>query len=1304
MSSLTPDLYSLHSFNCVGEDNYIQKNIYSEDELCDDEINKNSINSDLEIYYDYYPHTLVTDICYSHGVYAYDPRSYSCNELFVTISWFESETDCQKQNNIISQNFYSMRQCQNATGFVKCISNNHELLPETPRYFVDYDNANIPHHYPIDICNAIGFNFVLYECQTTADPNQQFVTKYNNSINYPNCTDPTPIVTNYTSPSHSILLHSFNCVGEDDFVEYIRYTEDACGEYDMDANDSDLNFYDDYVSFNYVTGICYKAGDMYWQILCNGFFSKESYFNSLFECQTSTNAVSNNYYPSRQCKDNWRLNKCVSNGILFTPYSYIEQEKTFPIAQRITLIDLYFNLHLGTSTAFMLTCLQSTIAYQTGFLSWDLSEIAIHGKADEYCFLQTEYIYDQGTNMSYLTVSQIWLLNTATNFSLTSTIPESICNLKDLRHIAMGYVQNENSRLVQQSVQRPAVLSGTIPECLWNISNLETLEILGTDLTGTISDNICNAHITNFKLSGSVNMTGTIPKCEHFNISTFILQNSSLTGTIPTNIFCNYFLSKITITNNIYLSHQQIPRCFSDEKRWIEFIRMSKSNFVGTLPSIPICYTNNEVSGPYYIDFSDNNLEGTLSEIFKSYFINESAWRYIRYIYLQNNNFYEEDISYLLKKIFTAKSQNNNLYDGDMSYLFQKIVNVSHNAQSVDKLYHFSIANNPNIHGSLPNVDLTIPFHSGNSNGDFFISSAFLAHNCDLEGTIPESLHFVNLEILSLYNNRLSGYIPPSFTNKSSKFYSLILLGNYLWEHPDGLPEWINSPFSTAPNLYYSWLQFRKSILMVIMSILGIIVSALWRFKVHSIFQRRFTHNLNAQSNHKFIDTVKLLQTKLTNWKLCICIVMLLLFAPLNANYYYSVPFESLFELSWYKPVDSQKWNKWILLIVAVIYCYVILYTVWNIDATNKKPVELDGHLSDDQPTDPSFASRILKIFVSFVLWLLGMCWIILYVIASSLPNENVIGLTETWSAIITRSMSLILITNNKLIIPFFVDSVTICCGRDAFIISTFKLQLSLILQLINSLFLPFLATIFFANSCGKYWVHLWDYCSDERKDIFNKDTYNFVTDSWMNLISADDVCTNPSIAQMNFNKCIRTFLYKWTAVLMMKLIYGMLMQILSLFFKLFKHRYLSKCSCTKCTKCTTCAKCNCTAKFLKKCRKWVNKENEIHIDKQQMSIILNLLISIVFCFFAPLLMPLTFFSITLRVILFYMMRYQFRWKVVSDSIVFPTQLLFIGVILSQVIAGIYFVYCIKNVAIVIIFIVFLVVMDIHIGYKKLRT
>ena len=114
---------------------------------------------------------------------------------------------------------------------------------ELSRYFMDYDmELKMIRTYPIDICNAIPYNFIKYKCDIS-NKNKHIVTKYNHSIYYQHCNDPNPIITNFTidvvnnntykwtKHFNSKSIYAFNCFGKDHYNKYNTYLNDLCNDY-----------------------------------------------------------------------------------------------------------------------------------------------------------------------------------------------------------------------------------------------------------------------------------------------------------------------------------------------------------------------------------------------------------------------------------------------------------------------------------------------------------------------------------------------------------------------------------------------------------------------------------------------------------------------------------------------------------------------------------------------------------------------------------------------------------------------------------------------------------------------------------------------------------------------------------------------------------------------------------------------------------------------------------------------------------------------------------------------------------------
>jgi hypothetical protein len=106
----------------------------------------------------------------------------------------------------------------------------------------------------------------------------------------------------------------------------------------------------------------------------------------------------------------------------------------------------------------------------------------------------------------------------ASSNCLQGAVPESICtNSPNLRQLVLdGMANNDNCMLEYRvlgmfTVHEPkARMSGTVPECLFNMSQLVVLHLSGNELTGQLHDLPENTNLRNISLSHN-QLTGIVP-------------------------------------------------------------------------------------------------------------------------------------------------------------------------------------------------------------------------------------------------------------------------------------------------------------------------------------------------------------------------------------------------------------------------------------------------------------------------------------------------------------------------------------------------------------------------------------------------------------------------------------------------------------------------------------------------------------------------------------------------------------------------------------------------------------------------
>eukprot|EP01083_Nonionella_stella_P292830 995990_1 len=899
--------------------------------------------------------------------------------------------------------------------FLFAFSTLHFLNDATSRYFIDFYNDDYnPITSPIDICFDHFGTYVLTKCNVS-HPNVHLLIKEDHGTNR-FCNSSNPNITVYTkhlnetSDDTIIGPYSFNCIGEDNYVEYTLFaTQDRC-EFSLQNTTlpKDMRYGIDYVQRYYVPDICVSATTFKLMYECNAFFFAlyvDVY--PLDPCDRSQQRIME-LSPSTRCSNRYnfpsRMTKCIKDGVTITMDSHNLSFEAPLLLQneREALIDIWaINTDYGANGGW------------TGCdEQWNLTRIAMEGtiyQNDGYTDIcQVLSRTDEQTGKVI-----IYGLN-FTSTKLSGTIPESICYLKDLelirlheRHLSGSIPECVGHDLLHLEIidikQTPTTpylngtlyngtipwMTGSIPLNIGNLPNLWYFSLVQTKINGSLPHSICNMsfsfaynktydnasysriyiniedtylsgtipdcfpphnntlpHIHNLQIQNNAFLTGTIPSsiCHLQNIAELsFIDNErihgsipscfgdidvrefhffgmqSITGTIPHGIYCRRKLMILSILHNVNMDRQTVPDCFSDPKDVLGWVWLQNSNFYGTFPALPPA--TKKWSPLLIFNIADNEFEGTVSDIFGAMFSGNLNTSYLMSVVLDNNNFYEEDIGDFLEFLWTKAPH--------LSYL--------------------SIANNPNIHGTIPNV--------GNVTASFLAtatsSTSFIAHNCDLYGTLPQSLHFTNLDFLTLQNNRLSGVIPTHFKNYRSnlgQYQSVVLLGNLFWEHGvEGIPKWIDSPLKNAANLYYPNTAQNQSIFMVIMG--GLCIIAVCSETIYN----RICHQQyeDSQDTFEFFHNMEFLEKRLTDSRMLLIVFALIIFYPFVARFYYTVPYESLFSIAYY--YHSKKkfaWIDWILLILAAIYHFMVLLIVTNLVHDKRQHLSAQMTQSDQERTD----------------------------------------------------------------------------------------------------------------------------------------------------------------------------------------------------------------------------------------------------------------------------------------------------------------------------------------------------------------
>lgn len=174
---------------------------------------------------------------------------------------------------------------------------------------------------------------------------------------------------------------------------------------------------------------------------------------------------------------------------------------------------------------------------------------------------------------------------------ISGTLPNFVAELN-----ALGLENNE--------------ITGSIPECIGEKNMLRDMHLKNNKLEGDIPQNLWNIDFSQIDLSDNKGLTGTFPNEPNFwkgrRILAIGVQNCSMTGTIPEEIFLLIDLNTLLLKNN---------------------------NFEGTLPK-----TIGRASGLSYFNLSGNKLTGEFP-VEASTHDNFNMWKPATEICPQQNGF-----------------------------------------------------------------------------------------------------------------------------------------------------------------------------------------------------------------------------------------------------------------------------------------------------------------------------------------------------------------------------------------------------------------------------------------------------------------------------------------------------------------------------------------------------------------------------------------------------------------------------------------------------------------------------------------
>ncbi|XP_059663726.1 receptor-like protein 43 [Cornus florida] len=240
------------------------------------------------------------------------------------------------------------------------------------------------------------------------------------------------------------------------------------------------------------------------------------------------------------------------------------------------------------------------------------------------------------------------------NNQFVGSIPEEIGLLSDLQFISLA--NNSFQGKIPSSI-------GPIPPTIWNLTNLESLNLFDNYLNGTITPQIGNLKL----------------------LTAFDLSKNQLNGEIPPTI-CNLSsLVVLNLSNNSFIN--TIPQCLGNFSHELSVLDLRMNRFRGTVPAnfskFGGAIDTSTCKLPFpklrIIDLSHNEFTGPLpAEYFKNFkaVMNVDEHKVGRECMGEKNNYYRDSVKVVVKglelertrilTIFTTIDLSGNNFQGEI--------------------------------------------------------------------------------------------------------------------------------------------------------------------------------------------------------------------------------------------------------------------------------------------------------------------------------------------------------------------------------------------------------------------------------------------------------------------------------------------------------------------------------------------------------------------------------------------------------------------------------------------------------------
>jgi Leucine-rich repeat (LRR) protein len=323
---------------------------------------------------------------------------------------------------------------------------------------------------------------------------------------------------------------------------------------------------------------------------------------------------------------------------------------------------------------------------------------------------------------------------------LSGSIPDSLGNLSNLQSLHLGF--NE--------------LIGSIPDSIGNLSNLQNLDLYSNQLSGSIPDSLSNlSHLQYLRLNFN-QLSGTIPNSlgNLSNLQWLYLRDNQLSGTIPD------WLGNFSNLQVLDLDYNQLSGTIPDSLSQLSNLQdldLGSNQLSGTIPD-----SLSQLSNLQKLDLGSNQLSGTIPDSLSQL----SNLQKLDLDYNQLSGSIPDSLGNLsnLQWLYLSDNQlSGTIPDslGNLSNLQWLYLRDNQLSGSIpDSLGHLSNLQRLNLDDNQ--LSGTIPDSLGHLNHLQYLS----LHGNQLSGSIPNSLgNLSNLQGLYLDNNQLSGSIPDSLGN-----------------------------------------------------------------------------------------------------------------------------------------------------------------------------------------------------------------------------------------------------------------------------------------------------------------------------------------------------------------------------------------------------------------------------------------------------------------------------------------------------------------------------------------------------------